>query len=88
MTETVAGTEYARVIETQSEPAEVVLRSQDGNIFVREHPRNVDVRMVVDLRTRASGTGLTFHGRPLQLNRQVTIALGPVTVRAEVVELR
>ncbi|MEF8820521.1 MAG: DUF4330 family protein [Haloferacaceae archaeon] len=88
MTETVGRTQYARVLSKRVEPAEVVLRSQDGNIFVRDHPRNVDVSLTVDLQTRATTTGLRFHGRPLRLNDQITLALGPVTVRVEVIRIR
>lgn len=88
MTETVGGTQYARVLSKRVEPAEVVLRSQDGNIFVRDHPRNVDVSLTVDLQTRATTTELRFHGQPLRLNGQITLALGPVTVRVEVVRIR
>jgi len=88
MTETVGGTRYAEVVETRTEPAEVVLRSQDGNIFLKEHPRNLDVYLTVQLRTRTGADGLTFHGRPLQLNRQVVFDFGLLTVRGDVVEIR
>jgi hypothetical protein len=88
LTETVGDTQYAEVTDVQSEPSEVVLTSEDGNISLREHPRNVDVSVTVDLRTRETDTGLTFHGQPLRLNDQITLEFRFVTLRGTVIEFR
>jgi len=88
MTETVGETQYARVTDVRTEPSEVVLTSQDGNISLREHPRNVDLYLTVELRTRLRQTRLDFHGQPLRLNDEVTLDLGLVTIRGSVIEVR
>jgi hypothetical protein len=88
MTETIGGTQYARVTDVRSTPTEVVVTSQDGNISLHDHPRNVDVYLSVELRTRRTATGVDFHGQPLRLNEPVSLDLRFVTVRGEVIEIR
>lgn len=88
MTETIGETQYARVTDVRTEPSEVVLTSQDGNISLREHPRNVDLYLTVELRTRQTVTGLDFHGQPLRLNDEVALDLRIVTIRGNVIEIR
>ncbi|WP_380677669.1 DUF4330 family protein [Salinigranum sp. GCM10025319] len=87
LTETIGQTQYAEITDVRSEPSEVVLTSDDGNISLREHPRNVDFRLTVDLRTRQRETGLTFHGEPVRLNDQVTLNFDYLTVRGVVIEI-
>jgi hypothetical protein len=88
VTETIGDTQYAEVTDVRSEPSEVVLTSDDGNISLREHPRNVDVSVTVDLRTRETDSGLTFHGQPLRLNDQIALEFRFVTLRGTVIEFR
>lgn len=88
LTETVGGTQYARITNVRSEPSEVVLTSDDGNISLREHPRNVDLYLTVDLQTRQRETGLTFHGEPVRLNDQISLNFDFLTVRGVIIELR
>jgi hypothetical protein len=85
LTETVGETQYAKITGVQSEPSEVVLTSDDGNISLREHPRNVDLRLTVNLRTRQRETGLTFRGDPLQLNDQIRLDFDFLTIRGVLV---
>lgn len=88
LTERVGETRYATVVDRRVEPATVVLRSQDGDLFLREHPRNVDVYLTVDLRARRTAAGLTVHGAPLRAGDRLTLTTERRTVRAEVLELR
>jgi hypothetical protein len=88
LTETVGDTQYAEITDVRSEPSEVVLTSDDANISLHEHPRNVDVYVTVELRTRETEDGLAFHGQPLRLNDSIALDLRFVTVRGPVIELR
>ena len=88
LTETVGGTQYAEITDVRSEPSEVVLTSDDGNISLREHPRNVDLSLTVELRTRQRDTGLRFHGDPLRLNDQIVLNFDFLTVRGVLIEVR
>jgi hypothetical protein len=88
MTETTDGTTFATITRKTSANATVVLTSDDGNIYRRQHPVNRDVSLTVDLRARATGSGLTFHGRTLQENSQVVLDLGTTTVRGTVTEIQ
>lgn len=88
LTETVGNTQYAEVTDVRTEPSEVVLTSQDGNISLREHPRNVDVIVTIDLRTRETDSGLMFHGQPLRLNDRIVLEFRFVTLRGTVIEFR
>jgi hypothetical protein len=56
---------------------------EDGNIFEREHPRNLDLTLNVELQTRETTTGLSFHGRQIQIGDTIVLDLGPITVQAE-----
>jgi hypothetical protein len=88
LTETVGGTQYAEITEVRSEPSEVVLTSDDGNISLREHPRNVDLYLTVELRTRERDTGLLFHGEQVRLNDVVVLDFDFLSVRGVLIEVR
>ncbi|MFB6102268.1 MAG: DUF4330 family protein [Haloplanus sp.] len=88
LTETIGNTQYAEVIDVRTEPSEVVLTSQYGNISLQEHPRNVDLYLTVELRTRRTSAGLTFHGTPLRLNDRVVLEFEIVTIRGDVIGIR
>lgn len=88
LTETVGGTRYAEITDVRSEPSEVVLTSDDGNISLREHPRNVDLYLTVELRTREHDTGLLFHGEPVRLNDVIVLDFDFLSVRGVLIEVR
>jgi len=87
MTEFRNDVEIARITDKRVEPAEVVLTGESGDIFQREHPRNKDVYLTVQIRVRQTDTGLLFHAQPLQSNTNVVLDLGSVTVRGTVIEI-
>jgi hypothetical protein len=62
MTESTEEPTYARIADKRVEPAIVILESDDGNIYQREHPRNEDVYLTVELQVRETPSGLQFHG--------------------------
>jgi hypothetical protein len=82
MTEQRDGTTYARITDIRSENATVVLTSENGNIYRREHPVNQDVYLTATLQTRRTDTGLMFHARSLQEGNRVMLDLGSITVEA------
>lgn len=88
MAETTDGTTFATITEKTATNATVVLTSEGGDIFRREHPVNRDVSLTAELRTRTTDSGLTFHGRSLQENTQVVLDLGTTTVRGTVAEIQ
>ncbi len=88
LTEASRGTTYAHVVDAEVRPARVILTSESGQIYEREHPRRKDVNVTVELTARRTSTGLWFHGRPLQRGSTITLDLGTVTVRGEVVGVR
>ena len=87
MTETNAGEAVAEVADVDVRPATVVLESEDGNIYEREHPVNKTVTMTAELRVRELDTGVRFKGRTIQEGNTVVLDLGTTTIRAEVVDL-
>jgi len=88
LTETVGDTQYAEIVSVRSEPSEVVLTSDDGNISLHEHPRNLDLYLTVELRTRQRESGLRFHGAPVRLNERVVLDFDFLTVRGVLIEVR
>jgi len=78
----------ARIIDTQIEPASVVLTTQNGTIHHRDHPTKKDVSLTVELQTRRTDAGLFFHGTQLQEDTTLVLDLGSITVRGQVVDLQ
>lgn len=88
MTETVRNETLARVTSVEDDPAAVVLESEDGDIYEREHPQNRDVTLSVELRTRDTDTGLRFQGERLREGTTVVLDLDRVLVEGTVTGLR
>lgn len=88
MTETMAGTQLARITDRQVDPATMVVTDSEGQVHERQHPRKKDVRLTLELSTRRTDTGLWFHGQPLRSNRRIHLDFGTITVRGTVVEIR
>ncbi|QLG48929.1 DUF4330 family protein [Natrinema halophilum] len=80
MTESIRSETLVTIESVESEPAEIVLESEDGDIYLREHPKNKDVTLSVTLRTRQTDTGLRFYGDSLQTGDTVVLDFG--TTRA------
>jgi hypothetical protein len=80
LTETWNGEAIARITSVERDNATVVLTSDDGNIYSREHPINQDVTVTAELSVRQTASGVQFDGQPLQLGQTVRLDLGTVTV--------
>lgn len=87
MTEESRGTMIARVTDKRVEPAVVILTSNDGNIYEREHPRNKDVYLTVELAGRDTKEGVRFHGERLQQGNDVILDFETITVSGTVLDL-
>lgn len=75
----------ARIISVERENATVVLTSDDGQIYRREHPVNQDVTITVELALRETTAGLRFKGRILQQGQPIRLNLGSLTVEGVLV---
>jgi hypothetical protein len=85
--ERIRGTETARIVEKTDQPAQVILTSEDGNIFQREHPRNKDIELVAELRVRELDDGsIRFRGDTLLAGQTIQLELGSTTIEAKLVE--
>jgi len=78
----------ARITGLDTEPATVVLTSESGEIFAREHPVNEDVTLTLSLEARRTESGLVFQGRPLQSGRTLVLDFGTVTVDGTVTSVQ
>ncbi|WP_440992273.1 DUF4330 domain-containing protein [Haloarchaeobius baliensis] len=87
MTEEVAGETIVDVSNVDVEPTQVVVTSNDGNVFVRDHPVNKDVTITAELQVRESATGITFKGSPLRQGDTVLLDFGTIVIRATVVSV-
>jgi len=67
-----------------SQPAEVVLQSEDGNIYLRDHPVNRDLRLRAELRTIETDSGNRYHSGPLRVGDSIRLDLGTTTVSGTV----
>ncbi|WP_436926248.1 DUF4330 family protein [Halosimplex amylolyticum] len=87
MTETAAGRTVARVTDVSVDPAVVVLKSESGDIYEREHPVNKDVTLTAQLQVRELDNGIRFKGQTMQEGNNLVLNLGTTTIEAEVVDL-
>ncbi|MHC3437888.1 DUF4330 family protein [Natrialbaceae archaeon A-gly3] len=87
MTETVRGETLAAIQSVETQPAAVVLESEDGDIHLREHPKNKDVRLTVELRTLETESGIRFHGEALREGDDVVLDLDRTIVSGTVTTL-
>lgn len=84
MAETERGETLATITNVEIRPAQVVLESNDGNIHLRDHPTEKDVRLTVDLETRQTDSTLRFHGTPIQHGDTVTLNFENLTINGEI----
>lgn len=87
MTETQKTNVLARVTAKRIAPATVILESDDGNIYRRDHPTHKDVTLTVDLHTHVTPTGRTFHHRPLQEQTPIILDLETITIQGTVTDI-
>lgn len=87
MTETERGETLATIQSVDTRPAEIVLESEDGNIHLREHPTNKDVRMTVELQTLETDSGVRFHGESLREGDDVTLDFDSILIQGTVTKL-
>lgn len=85
--EVVQGDRIALITRVDSRPARVVLTSQDGQLYLREHPIERDVTLTVRLAVRETDTGPTFKGRPLQPGGTIVLDFGTVSIEATVTSI-
>lgn len=87
LTERVRETTTARILDKSEEPAVVILTSESGDIFQREHPRNVDIELRVELAVRELEDGsVRFRGQQLRTGEPVALELGALTIQGELIE--
>lgn len=87
MTEGSGDETVARIVDKRVESANVILTSESGEIFQRQHPRNEDVYLTVEVTVQETRTGLRFHSRPLQEGNNVTLDFGTISVDGTVIEI-
>ncbi|WP_136689067.1 DUF4330 family protein [Halorhabdus amylolytica] len=88
MTEEIRGETTGRIVEKRVEPASVILTSDGGDIFERDHPRNKDVYLTVDVQVRETMDGYQFHARPLAEGNAITLDFRTLTVQGTVSDIR
>lgn len=88
LTETIAGRTNARITAVETEPAPVLVTTDDGRLVVSDHPTQKRVTLTAVLATRDTTTGPTFKGEHLQLGRTFVLDLDVVTIEPTVVDIR
>ncbi|MFB6188651.1 MAG: DUF4330 family protein [Halapricum sp.] len=85
MTDRSGGETIARITSVERDNATVILTSDSGQIYRREHPINQDVTITAELSLRRTAAGLRFKNRILQQGQTVRLDLGSLTVEGELV---
>jgi hypothetical protein len=87
MRERVNGETIVELSNVTVEPADVVLTSEDGNVYLREHPVKKDVSITATIQVRESVNGITYKGGSIRPGDTILIDLGTITIRATVTSL-
>jgi len=87
LTEGVRGETIAQLVRVEVEPATVVLTSQDGDVYRRQHPVQKDITMTAELKVRETDTGVRFKGAPIQQGGTVVLDFGVVSIEATVLRI-
>lgn len=87
-TEQIGDETTLEIVSKTTEPTEVLVETQDGNLYLRDHPRNLDVELDAELRVQRLDDGsLQFRGEPLRTGDTIPIELGQLRATVEVSEL-
>ena len=81
------GETVARVTGVTTEPAAVVVTSESGEVYERDHPRNLDVTLTTSLRVRDTADGLRFRTRPLREGGTVRFDFGTIATNGTVTNI-
>jgi len=87
MRQRVNGETIASLSNVTVDAAAIVVTSDDGNVYLREHPVKKDVEITAELQVRESVNGVTYKGEPIRPGDTILIDLGTVTIRATVTSL-
>lgn len=87
MRERVNGETIAVISNVSAEPADLVLTSDDGNVYLREHPVKKDVSITAEIQVRESVNGVSYKAEPIRPGDTILIDLGTITIRATVTSL-
>lgn len=77
----------ARVTEVDVEPSVILIRGQEGDLGVYDHPTDRDVTITAELDVRETTEGVRFKGETIRQGSTVTLDLETVTVEATVVSV-
>lgn len=87
LVERTVGVTSARLVESRSEPSTAIVTSDDGQIYAREHPRDRDVYLTVEVLVRETPNGLSFHGRPLHVGNTERFHFRTIALEGTVIEV-
>lgn len=84
MTEAVGDDETAVVLSKEDQPAEVLSETSEGFV-TREHPRDRDMQLTLELTVRELDDGsIRFRGEPLRIGADLAVELGGTTLEGEI----
>ncbi|AUX09467.1 hypothetical protein AArcSl_1841 [Halalkaliarchaeum desulfuricum] len=86
-TERSSGETIARVTDVDVEPSVILIRGEEGELGVYDHPIDRDVTITAELDVRETTAGVRFKGETIRQGSTVTLDLGTVTVEATVVSV-
>ncbi|MEZ3115679.1 DUF4330 family protein [Halobaculum sp. MBLA0147] len=87
MVERTGGEVLARLTDVQRTPSTILIRGDDGELGVFDHPTLRDVRMNVSLEVQETVDGVRFKGEPVRQGELITLDLGTITIEATVVSI-
>lgn len=79
------GKEIAKIIDKDVEPAEMIVISQDGEVFLREHPTNKDITLTLEVVAEKVGGSYFFHGSELKAGNNLMLETSSINVNGVIV---
>ncbi|MEA3515054.1 MAG: DUF4330 domain-containing protein [Nanoarchaeota archaeon] len=62
----------ARIKDAEYAPAQMVITSDTGNVYEREHPLNKDITAKFEIIAKKKGNSLLFHNQEVKIGQQFT----------------
>lgn len=76
-----------RVVAVEIEPSTMIVTSDRGEVFERDHPNRKDLSLTVDVHVQETNDGYRFESEPLKVGSPITLEFPTVTVEGNVTGL-
>lgn len=83
----VQGETVAILIDNEAIPAKTIITSEDGDIFLREHPINKDILTTLNIVVQKTNGAYYFQGSELYVGNSLTFYFDGITLSGQIINI-